>query len=386
MKRLVKSYLKEVAYYVFRAIGVTLTMLRGGVKISDNACKKTFEDAGYVFKPLWGELEPLKPNSLDLSIIIPVYNSENYLRKCLDTILNQKTTYRYEVICVNDGCTDSSPRILEEYAAKYKHLRILNQQNQGISAARNRGIAIAAGELIGFIDNDDYVTSDYVQKLMDRQRQTDADIVQCAHMTIDIKNGYKQIESKGDVVAEATEPEKRLQTMSGYIWGGVMRKSIFTEIRFPMGFWFEDMITRFLVMRLAGRISSVGEPLYMHTFNSTNASRTLWKQGDIHALDQYWLAYLISELAETKFGIMPDNTLIELLIYEWSPMLLSRTCRLPDNLRKAMFHLCCNYIERKGLDNYVTSDSMNRDVAKAFKKRSYKGWECLSRAYLCRRK
>lgn len=97
---------------------------------------------------------------------MPAYNSERFLERCVRSILCQQTSVRYEVICINDGSTDGSLRILERLQSEYPELlRVVSQDNQGISVTRNRGIELAKGEYIGFLDNDDYVSEGYVETL-----------------------------------------------------------------------------------------------------------------------------------------------------------------------------------------------------------------------------
>ena len=132
-------------------------------KMTVGQAENILRDAGYPFKPLWGELPKLSENTKDLSIIIPVYNSERFLAKCLDSILNQQTQFDYEVICINDGSKDSSLQILNRYKEQFSNkMIVVSQQNQGISATRNNGITMAKGEFVGFLDNDDVVSPLYV--------------------------------------------------------------------------------------------------------------------------------------------------------------------------------------------------------------------------------
>ncbi len=99
-----------------------------------------------------------------LSIIIPVYNSEKYLEECLISIVNQSLK-DFEIICVNDGSMDNSLKILEKFGAQDSRIRIINQQNQGQGYARNAGLEAAAGDYVGFIDSDDYISPDFYEKL-----------------------------------------------------------------------------------------------------------------------------------------------------------------------------------------------------------------------------
>ena len=113
-----------------------------------------------------------------ISVIVPVYNVQNYLRQCLDSIIGQSFS-NFEMICINDGSTDDSPQILEQYAALDSRIRIISQPNRGLSAARNAGLAQATAEYIFFIDSDDYIEPDTLEKLFDTARRTGADLT-CA--------------------------------------------------------------------------------------------------------------------------------------------------------------------------------------------------------------
>lgn len=111
-----------------------------------------------------------------ISIIVPVYNVENYLRDCLDSLVAQ-TFYDIEIICINDSSTDNSAKILEEYASRDNRIRIINQPNQGPSVARNKGILEAKGEYIFFVDSDDRIEPNTCELLFNRIFETDADLV-----------------------------------------------------------------------------------------------------------------------------------------------------------------------------------------------------------------
>ena len=111
-----------------------------------------------------------------ISVIIPVYNVEKYLRQCLDSVINQ-TLKDIEIICVNDGSTDGSLNILQEYANKDKRIKVISQENKGLSGARNVGIKSAKGEYIGFIDSDDWIDKTFYENLYKAGKSNKADIV-----------------------------------------------------------------------------------------------------------------------------------------------------------------------------------------------------------------
>ena len=122
------------------------------------------------------------------SIIIPVYNVEKYLRKCLDSIANQ-TYSDFEAICVNDGSTDNSLAILTEYSRKDGRFKVVSQENQGQGVARNYALMLATGEYIGFVDPDDWVELNWLQEVADKISKTNADLIEF--------NYYENFESDG---------------------------------------------------------------------------------------------------------------------------------------------------------------------------------------------
>ena len=111
-----------------------------------------------------------------ISIIVPVYNVEPYLHKCIDSILAQTFT-DFECILIDDGSPDNCPAICDEYATKDNRIILLHQKNAGVSAARNAGLNIAKGEWIGFVDSDDWIEKNALELLYNKQRETSADII-----------------------------------------------------------------------------------------------------------------------------------------------------------------------------------------------------------------
>lgn len=123
-----------------------------------------------------------------VSIIIPIYNNEKYLEKCLDSLINQ-TLSNIEIICVNDGSTDSSLSIVENYAKRDKRIIPITKKNQGQSVARNTGIEIAKGEYIGFLDSDDWADTKMFEELYEQAKNLEADITMCSITTFDETTG-----------------------------------------------------------------------------------------------------------------------------------------------------------------------------------------------------
>ena len=123
-----------------------------------------------------------------ISVIIPCYNVEKYLRECLDSVVNQ-TLKDIEIICVNDGSTDGTQKILEEYAQKDDRILLINKPNGGLSLARNTGMEKMRGEYVAFLDSDDWVDLDFYEKLYNAAKQNGADsAIGCTVYFLDEKN------------------------------------------------------------------------------------------------------------------------------------------------------------------------------------------------------
>ncbi|KMZ12803.1 Glycosyltransferase [Candidatus Burkholderia humilis] len=142
-----------------------------------------------------------------LSIIVPVYNVEKYLAKYIDSTIDQKTSYAYEVIITDDGSTDSSAAILAGYANRPR-FTIFRIKNSGLSVTRNEGLKRARGKYVMFVDSDDYISDNCVETLLSRALQHDADIVQGSYCTVDVENNVQRKQIFKDAVLTGADPDK----------------------------------------------------------------------------------------------------------------------------------------------------------------------------------
>lgn len=180
-----------------------------------------------------------------VSVIVPIYNTEKYLRKCLDSIINQ-TLNDIEIICINDGSTDSSAEILEEYATHDNRIRIITQANSGLSEARNSGMRIAAGEYIGFVDSDDYIDLDYYEKLYCTAIKNNADIA-CSGIIreSDKKNKILIRYEKEEVFTTIKNKFENAKVPEHcYVWNKIYKTEKLKEhnLEFKRGVVYEDLL------------------------------------------------------------------------------------------------------------------------------------------------
>lgn len=312
-----------------------------------------------------------KTEQYDLSIIIPFYNApKEYMRDCLESLINQKTKYTYEIICINDGSIDNTLQMLEEYASKYSVIKIINQKNQGISMARNAGINHSRGKYIGFIDQDDWVESDYIESLLSVADEQKADIVKCSFDVVRDGKIVEQNHVRDGIVSGYIG--NQVFNYSGMIWSGIYQKKMFDNIRFPEKFWYEDMITRFLVYRKSNMFVSVQKVLYFKRKHESNASVKIWKDNNFKSLDQ---VYLVSQLLiqNDKMGLPRDITLLKLALEELSLLMNWRMKGIKNNIRYKAFLMACEYVKDYE-ELYFLLDKEDIVLMDIFIKRNYLSW------------
>lgn len=187
----------------------------------------------------------MNEGEIAVSVIVPVYNVEKYLTRCLDSLVNQ-TLKNIEIICINDGSTDNSTEILNEYAQKNSRIVAITQENAGLSATRNKGIDIAKGKYIGFVDSDDWVSLDFFEKLFQAAEKYQADIA--VGNIIRLHKFHKKFHLKiqREEVTEDINQKFLLcdcPEMS-YVWNKIYRSDSLRQsnLRFTDGMIYEDVI------------------------------------------------------------------------------------------------------------------------------------------------
>ena len=208
-----------------------------------------------------------------ISVVIPIYNAQKYLRRCLDSVLNQ-TFADFEVICVNDGSADGSKKILDEYAIRDERFIIINKKNAGVSAARNDGIKRARGKYIHFMDADDFIDSNYYEKMFYAAQNTDADIV-CSGFVTDTKYTH-DIKYKKEFIKYGIYGKLRwtYALTDGYVWRYLFKtefikknKLLFDKKMISQ----EDAIFVLNVIANANAIAFVPNVFYHYMFNAMSA-------------------------------------------------------------------------------------------------------------------
>lgn len=210
-----------------------------------------------------------------LSVIVPVYNVEPYLKQCIESIIHQTYTY-LEIILVDDGSTDNSGAICDTYANQDSRIKVIHQHNGGLSAARNRGIDEATGEYIAFVDSDDFLDLTMYSVLIDALEQHQLDIIGCNAFRYKSENNIKSYKNDGELVIYNHDEALKISLYDGFTaaWNKLYKRSVIETIRFPIGRKFEDSATSYLIINNAQHIGHIDRCLYYYRLNLNSITQT----------------------------------------------------------------------------------------------------------------
>ena len=204
-----------------------------------------------------------------ISVIVPIYNVEQYLDKCINSILNQ-TYHNLEIILVDDGSPDNCGSICDQYSVMDQRVKVIHKQNGGLSDARNAGLDMANGDFIAFVDSDDTIMPEMMEKLYERIVVDRSDMALC---------GCKRVNKKGEILLEFFLPDNVLTGFgaleasyeyNGFLfsltWNKLYKKHLFQHIRFPVGKYHEDEYTTYLIIDQCSRVSIIRQAFYIYLY------------------------------------------------------------------------------------------------------------------------
>lgn len=244
----------------------------------------------------------MTPYCMELSIIIPVYNSSKFLRECLDSILKQDS-YEYEIICVDDGSEDNSLDILHEYEKLFYNYKIIKQEHRGLATARNNGIKVSCGEYIYFVDSDDIAGDNFINNALIRAKNEKLDVLMFSfeNFATDIVT-YRKYEERilktkrteaPDIILSGIEMMKYLFERNEYypmVWIQIAKRSLLldNQIMFYEGFVFEDMLYTFRLLWHSKRVRSITDVGYKKRIHEESICG---RPENIHNVESLWHNY-----------------------------------------------------------------------------------------------
>lgn len=232
-----------------------------------------------------------------VSVIIPVYNVEPFLARCLDSVVGQ-TLREIEIVCVDDGSPDRSIDILRRYAAGDNRIRVISQENRGLGGARNRGFDAATGEYILFVDSDDWIDPAYCERLYEAARATGADVA-CASM-LKIRPSYSKWTVRYTQRAEVADAVEKFRVCrcppDFYVMNKLLRREMLLRLglRFRERVCYEDVEYTMRVLGEGGRLVTVPDVVYRYMVNGasiTKSRQTPKKQQDRYLAHKALVAY-----------------------------------------------------------------------------------------------
>ena len=211
-----------------------------------------------------------------ISVVIPVYRVVQYLRRCVDSVLAQTYT-QIEVILVDDGSPDGCPAICDAYAREDGRVRVIHQKNAGLSGARNRGIEAAEGEWLAFVDSDDYLAPEFLERLYRACVDTDSEMSVCRWEYVkgeqpipECGSGAVRTYSGREMLANLYRPDGAYFVVA---WNKLYRRELFQDIRYPLGRIHEDEATTYRVYARVNRAAYVDSSLYGYFVTPTSITR-----------------------------------------------------------------------------------------------------------------
>lgn len=224
-----------------------------------------------------------------ISVIVPVYNVEQYLERCVESIINQTYT-NLEIILVNDGSTDNSGKLCDELAKKDERIRVIHKENGGLSDARNRGIDESESDLVGFIDSDDYIDSDMYEVLLKNLNDTDADLSMCA--LYDVYNNTPEAQVTNKETWKLSSEQAIRMVMEAKILSvtavnKLYRKSLFTDLKFEVGKIAEDAFIMIKLLDKCEKIVATNEKKYYYVHRENSITTQKFSTKFLNVIEAY---------------------------------------------------------------------------------------------------
>ena len=300
----------------------------------------------------------------DLQIVLPVYNSENYIQNCLYSILNQDTKYNVCLNIVDDGSKDNSLNIINQIiknnSNQFITVKVIHQQNKGFSGARNKGLENIVGKYIMFVDSDDMICDNAINNLLDVAFEHDADLVNGSAIFFDDASKWSGIKYGNNKV------NKVFKEITGYPWGKVYKYNIWENVKFPVNYWFEDTVIPYRIFPKIKNAYTISDFVYKYRKNPNGI--TSKSKNNIKSLDSFNItAQLLKEVSELQ-----DNMSQEL--YEFTlNQIVKNEMRIRNfnfRIQKSIFILSC-YLRDKYFENYKIKNDNLKNIELALKNKDY---------------
>lgn len=291
----------------------------------------------------------------DLGIVIPAYNVQKYITKCLDSIINQKTSYKIQIIVIDDGSTDNTLSILLKYKDK---IDIIHHDNCGIASSRNKGLDKIDSKYIMFVDSDDYLEDDSIQKLLDIGFNGNFDIVE---------GSYNRVDDNNAIIKEFNRKESNNKNdLLGFPCVKIIKSELFNNVKFP-NYLFEDSIMRQIIYERTTKIRICPFKVYNYRIYNNNQSlhHKLTNNRMIESL------YITMQLSEDrkKLSIKLNQDYYEYIL-KMATLIYSRIRYLDLDIIKNVFSIYSDFLIKEFI-NYKTNNKSYKYLEKSLKNKDF---------------
>lgn len=298
----------------------------------------------------------------DLKIILPIYNAELYIEECLMSLLSQKTKYSFYIVAVNDGSSDSTSQILQKYKS-HSNLKIVNQTNSGVAIARNNALKKLDSEYIMFVDSDDRLADNAVEILLDAAYQNNSEIVEGSYHYFRKNKILKSYIHDNKFNVEA------FWNIRSFPWGKVMKSSLFENVKFPEGYWFEDTNLMYLVFPNCNNATTLNNIVYWYRYNYNGL--TVSSKKKLKSVDTYWILEKMLEDMDA-LNISKDQKIYEFTLRQIYNN-FRRTKYLDESLKKSIFVLSSQLLQRY-FPGFKTRNNHFKELERSLRDVDYKNY------------
>ena len=303
--------------------------------------------------------QPPAGPAAELDIIVPAYNVEKYISRCVSSVLEQETKHSFRLIVIDDGSTDATGSILDSFQG----LTVIHQENRGFSGARNRGLELANADYLMFLDSDDCLCPGAIESLMDAAKDQGADIAEGGYSEVDMAGKILRRHRRRAGAGPATD-------CFGYPWGKVIKRSLFEKIVFPQDYWYEDSVMRQVVYPLVileeGKAVGVDKDVVFYTQNRNGITQK--SKGKQKSLDSLYITLRLFD-DRKQLGLPLTMEYYDYLL-SMAVQTYSRTHLQSREVQQAIFTVYANFLQRNFPD-WHTEDRRLACLEKALRSGDY---------------
>ena len=275
-----------------------------------------------------------------ISIIIPVYKTESYLERCIDSVLAQTWT-NLQIIAVDDGSPDRSGAILDEYAKRDPRITVIHQENKGVSAARNAGLAVAEGDYIGFVDSDDALAPDMYEVLIRLAKEHNAPIAHCGYRRISPDGSTKEVSGTGALMVQNNEEAMECLLLGkhfvGSLWNKLFDRRLLNGLSLNENLKInEDILLSYQLFKKSSKSVYIDRSLYLMFVREGSATSSGTRQDKREADLLFVAEWIAKDSCNTKFETAAQMRYIEILAIEYAWCITDRRDKNLSRIREKL--------------------------------------------------